>query len=283
MTHFLKTAILLTGLAVGWTAAYAEPKLAVTPEAIEAAAQARPDDIPLGKDDAPVTVIEYASLSCPHCAHFNKDVLPEIEKKYIETGKVKFIYREYPLNEPALKAALVARCAGKDKFHTFTKVLFSTQEKWAFNNNFREPLEKIALLGGMTKEAFAACMDDKAQEKVILGIMKAAADAGINSTPSFIINGAVQPGARDLASMAAIIDPLIAAKEGKKPEDAKKPEEGKKEEGQKADDKKAEDKVEEKKDVEKKDAEKKDPEKKEPEKKEDAAKPASKELPESVE
>ncbi|MBN8530540.1 MAG: DsbA family protein [Alphaproteobacteria bacterium] len=262
MMHFLKTAILLTGLAAGWGAAHAQPKPAVTPEAIEAASQLRPDDFPIGKEDAPVTVIEYASLTCPHCAHFYKDTLPELEKKYIETGKVRFIYREYPLNEPALKAAMVARCAGKDKYHTFTKVLFSTQDKWAFNNNFREPLEKIALLGGMTKEAFAACIADKAVEKQILEIMKSGADAGIQSTPSFIINGTVQPGARDLASMSAIIDPLIAVKEGKPEEkkgDEKKPEETN---------------VEEKKE-----------EKKDSEKKEDTTKPESKdkELPESTE
>lgn len=170
-----------------------------------------PGDFVLGNKDAKVVVIEYASLSCPHCAHFAVQVLPEFEKKYVETGKVRFIYREYPLNEPALRAAMLARCAGAEKFHTFTHVLFTSQEKWAFQQNFRESLEKIALLGGMTKESFAACMADKALEKTILEGTKAAADAGIQSTPSFIIGGKLEPGMKDLEGLSAAVDKLLEA------------------------------------------------------------------------
>src|SRR3954468_7537936 len=98
----------------------------------------------MGKPSAPIVMVEYASLSCPHCAHFSNTVLPELEKHYIETGKLRYVLRQFPLNEPALKGAVLLDCVGeqsKDKYFIFSKVLFDAQDKWAFDGNYMSGLE----------------------------------------------------------------------------------------------------------------------------------------------
>src|SRR3974377_906811 len=88
------------------------------------------DDRILGNADAPITIIEYSSLTCPHCAHFTNEVLPELKKKWIDTGKAKLVLRDYPLDEPALRAAMIARCAPPDRYYAYIDTFFGSQEKW---------------------------------------------------------------------------------------------------------------------------------------------------------
>ncbi len=148
----------------------------------------RPTDTVIGKASAPVTIVEYASLSCPHCAHFYTQVLPEISKRYIDTGKAKLIYRDYPLNNPAMKAAELIQCADKDQRPAFLKVLYATQAKWLFDTNPEQALRNIAALGGVDNVRFDACMKDKSIEKAVLETAKEAeAKYHVNSTPTLYI------------------------------------------------------------------------------------------------
>lgn len=173
-----------------------------------------PSDYTMGKKDAPVKMIEYASMSCSHCAHFHKEVLPVIQKNYIDTGKVFYIFRHYPLNEPALKAAMLTDCVGEDsgpeRFFTFVRVLFESQNKWAFEGNFLSSLETFAKVGGVSKERFEACMKDTAREVKILGIKKDATDKlGVDRTPIIFINNQRYNGAPVPTEVTAYINTVL--------------------------------------------------------------------------
>ncbi|MGE4314427.1 MAG: DsbA family protein, partial [Pseudobdellovibrionaceae bacterium] len=144
----------------------------------------------LGSETAPITVTEFSSLTCSHCASFHTETFPEIRKNYIDTGKVRFIFRELPLNKPALDASQILRCLPEDQYVSFMQLLFETQDKWAFEDNYMDKLKQNAKLAGMSDEAFDKCMGD---ENIRAGLMTNIQEAGklyqINSTPSFLING----------------------------------------------------------------------------------------------
>ncbi len=171
------------------------------------------DDVILGDKSAPIVIIEYASLSCPHCSSFAREAFEKIKTEYIETKKVQFIYRDFPLNQPALTAALYAKCvAGADpeKYYTTIKTLFKTQDSWAFDQNFQEKLEAIANLDGVSAAKFRNCINDKnAQEKILNSRMEVAKELQIKSTPSFFINGEISEGYVDYLSLKRIIDKHI--------------------------------------------------------------------------
>jgi protein-disulfide isomerase len=169
-------------------------------------------DVVDGKEDAPVTIVEYASLSCPHCAHFFKDVLPELTAKYLNTGKAKLVFRSYPLNDPALKGAELVQCAPPEKRPAFIRVLFTQQMKWAYDANYREALGNFAVFGGIDRLKFESCMNDKAIEKIVLDVAKEAQDDyRVNSTPTFFVNGKVERGMHDVAALGKMVDDEIAA------------------------------------------------------------------------
>jgi protein-disulfide isomerase len=150
-----------------------------------------PDDRILGKQDAPVTIIEYASLTCPHCAHFTTEVLPKIKEKWIDGGKVRLVLRDYPLDEPALRAAMIARCAPPARFYAFVDTLFADQQQWVLAKDYKAALARLALLGGMSKTQFDNCLADKSgEDKVLQSRLAATQQLGVNSTPTFFINGA---------------------------------------------------------------------------------------------
>ena len=150
----------------------------------------------LGKPDAPITIVEYASMTCPHCAHFDKDVLPGLKKKWIETGKAKLILRDYPLDEPAFRAAMMARCAPPERFYPLIDTLFETQDKWALAKDWRGALEKTARLAGISKKDFDACLANKAlEDEVAQSRLTATTQLGVDSTPTFFINGTKFQGA----------------------------------------------------------------------------------------
>ena len=171
------------------------PALAAAGDAAKELA-VQPSDRILGKADAPVTIIEYASLTCPHCAHFDVTVLPKLKEKWIDTGKAKLILRDYPLDEPALRAAMVARCAPADRFYPLIDTFFAQQEQWVTSRDYRAALEKLVKLGGMSEKEFKACISDKKlEDQVAQSRLTASQQLGVDATPTFFINGKKFDGA----------------------------------------------------------------------------------------
>ena len=176
------------------------PSFAATPATPSAAAKAilqpTPEDRILGNPSAPITIVEYASMSCPHCAHFQTEVLPTIKKDWIDTGKAKLVLRDFPLDPPALSAAMIARCAPPQRFYAFADAFFSAQEQWVTARDYRAALQRLAKLGGMDDAAFNACLANKAMEnKVLDSRLTAAKQLGVDSTPTFFVNGTQFNGA----------------------------------------------------------------------------------------
>ncbi|UOA28721.1 DsbA family protein [Pseudosulfitobacter sp. DSM 107133] len=152
-------------------------------------------DMTQGNPDAPVTMIEYASYTCPHCAAFNAGPYKQLKKDYIDTGKINFIYREVYFDGPGVWASLMARCAGPEKFFGITDLLYASQSTWA-NAGGRDPvaisaeLKKIGRLAGMDGDAIDACMQDEAQaKKMVQWFQVHSTEDEITGTPSFVING----------------------------------------------------------------------------------------------
>jgi protein-disulfide isomerase len=171
----------------------------------------------LGDEKAPVTIIEYASMTCPHCAHFALTTFPQLKEKYIDTGKVKYILREFPFDPIAAGAFMLARCAagdkenagGKDKYYAMIDLLFRTQATWAVDHPL-QPMLATVKQAGFTEDTFKACL---ANQKVLDGIEwvrnRAADKFKVGSTPTFFINGQMQVGAMTFEDMQKLIDPLI--------------------------------------------------------------------------
>jgi protein-disulfide isomerase len=157
-----------------------------------------PDDRILGDPNAPITMIEYASLTCPHCAHFDVETLPKIKADWIDTGKVKLVYRDFPLDKYAANAALLARCMPKDRYFSFIDVLFHSQDNWAHSRDPMAGLRQLARTAGMQADAIDACLaNDQLLDTMAQRVKDAQERYDINSTPSFVINGEVISGARD--------------------------------------------------------------------------------------
>ena len=153
------------------------------------------EDRILGNLEAPITLIEYASLSCPHCAAFHKSTLPKIKSEYIDTGKVKLVFRDFPLNLPALQGSMITRCIGEDVYYKYLDALFSLQSSWVRSKNSEEYLFAIIENGGMTRDEFDLCLANKEIENQILtNQIKAQREFKISTTPSFIINGKLIEG-----------------------------------------------------------------------------------------
>jgi len=188
-----------------------EPAKADTPEPDQAElTKAGPEgDIVLGSDKAPVTIIEYASMTCPHCAHFSTDTFPELQKRYIDTGKVRYIFREFPLDPLSAAGFMLARCAGKDKFMPVVETLFAKQLDWMVQKPI-EPLRAIAKQFGFTEQSFDQCL---ANQHVLDGIQevrdRAAEKLGVNSTPTFFVNGQKLTGDQSIDALAKVIDPYL--------------------------------------------------------------------------
>ena len=146
-------------------------------------------DMVLGKADAPVTIIEYASLTCPHCAHFHETVWPQVKAQYIDTGKAKFIYRDFPLYEAAARASQLARCTGStESFFGFVDILFPQQRAWA-TQQFKTNLQTIAKLGGIGEEQFLACMNNQALlDSIIKSRLEGVEKYKVSGTPTLIVN-----------------------------------------------------------------------------------------------
>lgn len=167
-------------------------------------------DMVMGKAEAPVTIVEYASMTCPHCAHFATTTLPAIKEKYIDSGKAKLILREFPFDPRAAAAFMLARCAPEERYYPLVEVLFKQQEQWAGAANAEEPLLQISKLAGFTQESFKACLtNQKLLDDVNAVRERGANEFGVDSTPTFFINGAKYSGALSVDEMSAIIDGLL--------------------------------------------------------------------------
>ena len=178
------------------------PELLVPPEL---------GDRSLGKDDAPVTIVEYASMTCPHCAHFHETTYPELKKRYIDTGKVRFIFREFPLDPLAAGASMLARCAEKDKFFPIIETLFQMQRTWAVEKPI-PPLLAIAKQAGFSEQSFNTCLSDQKMLDSMQAEQKRATDKfKVSSTPTLFINGKMQKGGMTIDELAKVIDPLLKA------------------------------------------------------------------------
>ena len=148
------------------------------------------DDRILGNPDAPITIIEYASMTCPHCAHFADEVLPELKKKWIDTGKAKLVLRDFPLDGEAVHASMLARCAPPDRFYAFVDTFFADQDKWVTAPDHQAALMRLAALGGMSKAEAEKCLANNALEDQILNSrLVASKDLEVNATPTFFVNG----------------------------------------------------------------------------------------------
>lgn len=161
----------------------------------------------MGDENAPVTLIEYASLTCSHCADFHARTWPEIKKKYVDTGKVRFIFREFPFDPRAAAGFMLARCAPGDAYFPMLDLLFDQQVAWAFGNDPVKVLFNLSKQVGFTQESFNACLTN---QEVLDGVNwvrdRAAKEFEVNSTPTFFINGNMERGALSVEEMEKILD-----------------------------------------------------------------------------
>jgi protein-disulfide isomerase len=162
-----------------------------------------------GAANAPVTIVEYASMTCPHCSHFHKTVYPELKKKYIDTGKVRFIFREFPLDPLAAAASMLARCAGKDKYFPLIEAFFEAQSDWVVQKPL-QPMFAIAKQAGFTQQTFDECL---ANQQMLNGIeesrTRAASKLNVNSTPTFFINGKIFRGTLTVQELDKQVAPYL--------------------------------------------------------------------------
>ena len=163
-------------------------------------------DFVLGKADAPNIIVEYASMTCPHCAQFQKDVLPQLKAKYIDTGKANYILREFPLDNLAVGAFMLARCAGDDRYYPMVDALFDTQETWAVPGaEGKDKLLQIARQAGFSKERFDQCLADKELFNKIVETRARGHDVfGVDSTPTFFVNAKRMKGDHQLKDFDAM-------------------------------------------------------------------------------
>jgi len=161
----------------------------------------------LGDPNAPVTILEFSSLTCSHCAAFHRETFPEIKKKYIDTGKVKVVYRDFPLEPRAMAGSLIARCLPENQYFGFLEVLFRSQQKWAGAKDPLAELEKLSRLAGMSKKDFDACVQNAALfQGIQVNREKDSKEFKIESTPSFVINGEKLVGAAPFAEFEKVIE-----------------------------------------------------------------------------
>lgn len=164
----------------------------------------------MGRDDAPITIYAFESLTCPHCAAFHRDTLEQLKREYIDTGKAKLIYIDFPLDLRATVAAMLARCTGKDRFFGMIQILFHNQRQWAAAQDFKAAMLQISKIGGLTEAEFDICMKN---EELYNGIRKAQEEAqkahNISSTPTFVINGVKIVGAQPFDEFDRVMKPMV--------------------------------------------------------------------------
>ena len=185
----------------------------LTPIYGESALDITEKDFVIGNEDAKITIIEYASLSCSHCADFHVNTLETLKKEYIDTGKVKMVFRDYPFNYPALLGSMVLRCIPENYRYDYMNALFKLQTDWVNKKNKKtiQELYKIMQSGGMTKDEYDACIyNTELENEILKGVMEAQNQFNIKSTPSFIINGKLVEGNKSIKEFRQIIDKILS-------------------------------------------------------------------------
>jgi protein-disulfide isomerase len=176
----------------------------------QAALPPSPVERSLGNSGAPVTVIKYFSLSCGNCARFHTQILPRIKQEYVDTGKVRLVFRDYPLDQAGFDAATLAHCAGADRYHGFLQALFHEKESWAHAKEYLPILARFGQIGGVSAEQFTACRESKAFTDPIL---KMAVDGRqtfkVSATPTFFVADKMHVGVIEFDQFAKIVDPLL--------------------------------------------------------------------------
>jgi protein-disulfide isomerase len=192
-----------TAAATG-TAAPAPQQAAVPPA--PAGPPITADDRILGDPSAPITIVEFASLTCPHCADFDANTLPKLKAEWIDSGKARLVFKDFPLDQAAVRGAMLARCAPPEQFYAFIDALFHSQTTWATGGKVDAALGKIAKLAGMGDDQFAACMkDDAAQKRVLDSRLNAEQQYNVESTPTFFVNGVQIVGAQPYAEFQRVL------------------------------------------------------------------------------
>ncbi|WP_244651048.1 DsbA family protein [Rhizobium sp. CFBP 8762] len=232
MPHLLKRLTSVAALAAVLSAAAlagAQAQTAAAPaEATSSAAAAAPADLPqpegtvdmakllepgalpemaLGEANAPVTIVEYMSMTCPHCAAFHNSTFDAIKAKYVDSGKVRFIVREFPFDPRAAAAFMLARCAPEGQYFPMVSLLFRQQQAWAAAQNGRDALLQVSKVAGFSQASFEKCLtDQKLLDNVNAVMQRGAKEFEIQSTPTFIINGKKYAGALSVDVMSGLID-----------------------------------------------------------------------------
>jgi len=187
--------------------------LSATPLWAEEAANTDPKPLPeitLGKESAPVTMIEYTSMTCPHCADFHLNVLPEIQKKYVDKGEVKIIHRDYPGDGLSLKATQLAFCGGPQLHQKMVTTFFQTQDRWMSAKDPEAELKKIACENGLTKQQATSCLQNtELMDQIIHTRQEGQKKYNIAFTPTLIINGKVIPQGLTFEEFQGKVDPLL--------------------------------------------------------------------------
>ncbi len=171
------------------------------------------NDFYIGEPEAPVTIIEYASMSCSHCADFHNETLDDLKSESIDTGIVKFVFRAFPFTYPALAGSMILSCVPEDVRYDYMNALYKLQKNWVMRDHSktRSELYKIMQSGGMQQDEFDACLSDINLENDILeGVMNAQREFNINRTPSFIVNGIVYSGNKNIKEFRQIIDKILS-------------------------------------------------------------------------
>lgn len=167
-------------------------------------------EMTMGKADAPVTVVEYASMTCGHCAHFHETVFPHLKEKYIDTGKVYFIYREFPLDALAAAVSMLSRCAPGDRYFEMTSLFYGKQKDWIRATDPVEALFALAKQSGFTRDTFKACLTDQKLLDGITANRKRGSEVfEIDGTPTFFVNGRKIVGIATVAEMDEALAPFF--------------------------------------------------------------------------
>ncbi|WP_113132853.1 DsbA family protein [Hyphomicrobiales bacterium] len=192
------------------TAAPVKVELPSSEGSVDQAKLLEPGALPemaLGEANAPVTIVEYMSMTCPHCAAFHNNTFEAIKTKYIDSGKVRFIVREFPFDPRAAAAFMLARCAPEGQYFPMVSMLFKQQQQWAAAQNGRDALLQMSKLAGFTQESFEACLtNQKLLDDVNSVMQRGAKDFGVQSTPTFFVNGEHYSGDMSVDVMSALID-----------------------------------------------------------------------------
>lgn len=166
----------------------------------------------LGSASAPVTVIEYASLTCHRCRDFHLQTWPKVKEKYVDTGKVRFVFREFPLNALDAGGFMLARCAGEDKWHAIVDLLYRTDDAWAHAPDPLEGLRGLMRQVGMSSDAVTACLGDQKLLDGVNAVARRGSIAGVSGTPTFFVNGRKASGMMTIDAFSALVDPHLASR-----------------------------------------------------------------------